>query len=442
MQKLAILMIVAVTTFEFFVKGDHWDRWALLPKVFQYVPELLGLVAALVVVFLGTRNRFQYVKPLYWMIFGALVVTIACGIVVNGVPAGPVFAGFRTYLRAMAWFLLPAAYAFSDAQLRTQLRVLAFVAILQLPFALQQRLTTIGQGKVTGDWTSGTLLLSSIMSIFLISGICIAAAMYVRKRLTRAQFLLLMVLLFIPTTINETKGTLVLLPVGLLVTFLATADPGRKLRGVLVASSLVTVAIALYVPVYDYLVQDRKFAPTLGELLEDPERLERYLWRKEDVGTTGKGGRVDSVLVPMRQLLKDPVHLAFGFGIGNASDSALGRGFVGEHAARFAPFMNTAFARLALEIGILGFGLVLLLMWHVYRDARSLAARSEGLTGAIGGGVAGITVVMVLSILYKDVVTQASLSYLYWYLAGVVAAASMRGTKSGMPRDGAHDDAR
>jgi hypothetical protein len=81
-------------------------------------------------------------------------------------------------------------------------------------------------------------------------------------------------------------------------------------------------------------------------------------------------------------------------------------------------------------------------MWHVYRDARSLAARSEGLTGAIGGGVAGITVVMVLSILYKDVVTQASLSYLYWYLAGVVAAACMRGTKSGMPRDGTHDDAR
>jgi hypothetical protein len=144
------------------------------------------------------------------------------------------------------------------------------------------------------------------------------------------------------------------------------------------------------------------------------------------VGTTGKGGRVDSVLVPMRQLLKDPVHLAFGFGIGNVSDSALGRGFVGEHAARFAPFMNTSFARLALEIGIVGFGLVMLLMWHVYKDARRVAIASGGQMGALGGAMAGTTVVMMLSILYKDTVSQTSLSFLYWYLAGVVAAANMR----------------
>ena len=426
MQRLAILMIVAVTLFEFFVKGDHWGRWAVLPKVFQYVPELLGLVAALVVVFLGTRNRFQFVRPLYWMIFGALIVTIACGIVVNGVPPGPVFAGFRTYLRAMAWFLLPAVYAFSDAQLRTQLRVLAFIAVLQLPLAVQQRLMTIGQGKVTGDWTSGTLLLSSIMSIFLISAMCIAAAMYVSKRLTRVQFVLLMVLMFIPTTINETKGTLILLPVGILITFLATAGPGRRLKGILVASSLLTAAIALYVPVYDYLVQERKYAMTLEEYLENPERLERYLWRKEDVGTTGKGGRVDSVLVPIQQLLKDPVHMAFGFGIGNVSDSALGRAFVGEHASRFAPFLNTAFARLALEIGAIGFGLIVMLMWQVYRDARAVAARSDGVTKGLAGGMAGVAVVFLLSIFYKDIVTQASLSYLYWYLAGVIAATRMR----------------
>jgi hypothetical protein len=442
MQKLAILMIVAVTTFEFFVKGDHWGRWALLPKVFQYAPEFLGLMAAMAVIFLGTRNRFQHVRPQYWLVFGALVISIVCGIIVNSVPAGPIFAGIRLYLRAMAWFLVPAVFAFSDAQLRTQLRVLLLIAVLQLPLAIQQRWTTMGQGKVTGDWTSGTLLISSMLSIFLIGGMCIAAAMYVGRRITRGQFVILMVLLFFPTTINETKGTLVLLPVGVLITFMATAPPGRRLKGILVASGLLTAAVALYVPVYDYLVQDRKYALTLSEYLENPDRLEAYLWRKEDVGTTGKGGRVDSVLVPIRQLLKDPVHLAFGFGIGNASDSALGRGFVGEQYSRFAPFLITAFARLLLEIGLVGFVLVLALFWLIYKDARVVASRSEGMRKSIAGGMAGITVVVVLSTVYKDVIASTPLSFLFWYLAGIVAAARMSPVTPSTPALGASNGTR
>jgi hypothetical protein len=322
------------------------------------------------------------------------------------------------------------------------LRVLLLIAVLQLPLAIQQRWTTMGQGKVTGDWTSGTLLISSMLSIFLIGGMCIAAAMYVGRRITRGQFVILMVLLFFPTTINETKGTLVLLPVGVLITFMATAPPGRRLKGILVASGLLTAAVALYVPVYDYLVQDRKYALTLSEYLENPDRLEAYLWRKEDVGTTGKGGRVDSVLVPIRQLLKDPVHLAFGFGIGNASDSALGRGFVGEQYSRFAPFLITAFARLLLEIGLVGFVLVLALFWLIYKDARVVASRSEGMRKSIAGGMAGITVVVVLSTVYKDVIASTPLSFLFWYLAGIVAAARMSPVTPSTPALGASNGTR
>ena len=109
-------------------------------------------------ILLGTRNRFQFVRPQYWIVFGALVITIICGILVNSVDSGPVFAGIRTYLRAIPWFLVPAVYAFSNEQVAAQLRTLLVVALLQVPFAIQQRMTSIEQGKATGDFTSGTLL--------------------------------------------------------------------------------------------------------------------------------------------------------------------------------------------------------------------------------------------------------------------------------------------
>ena len=41
--------------------------------------------------------------------------------------------------------------------------------------------------------------------------------------------------LLTPTLINETKGTLVFVPIGLIVTFLAAADPRRRIRALLTA---------------------------------------------------------------------------------------------------------------------------------------------------------------------------------------------------------------
>lgn len=423
MQRLVLLMLVTATTLEFLVKGDNWGRFAILPRAFQFVPELLSVAAAVMVVALGSANRFRYVRPQYWLMFGALLMCMIAGVLANAVDAGPIIAGLRNYLRAIPWFFVAAVYAFSSTQISNQLRLLLAIAVLQLPFAVEQRLQT---AHPTGDWTTGTLLISSIMSIYLISCLSVAAAFYVRRRISISQFLLLAVMLFIPATINETKGTLILLPFGLLLAFLATATPGRRLRVVAMACTLVVTAIAVYVPIYNYLVQERQYATSIGEFWNDPERLERYLWKKEEVGTTEKGGRLDAILVPAGELAKDPVRLVFGYGIGNASRSALGRSFSGEYHELFSPFMVNAFARLLLEIGVLGVALVIGLMLMILRDARIVARRSSGTIGALAGGWVGVTGIMLLSLLYKDVTTMVSLSYVFWYGSGIVAASRMR----------------
>jgi hypothetical protein len=212
---------------------------------------------------------------------------------------------------------------------------------------------------------------------------------------------------------------------------MATAAPGRRFKDIALAFSLVAAAAAIYVPVYNYLVQEREYATTIGEFWSDSERLERYVWTKSEVGTTEKGGRLDAILVPARALAEDPVRLAFGYGIGNVSRSTLGQRYSGEYHELFNPFMQNAFARLILEIGVLGLSLVILLMWMILRDAKIVARHDGGLMGALAGGWVAVTAIMLLSILYKDATTLVSLSYLFWYFSGIVTAARMRALLQG-----------
>lgn len=429
MQALTLAMLVIVTTFEFLAHGDKWGRWAFLPGSAAYFAELVGAAAAIYVVFAGTRSNFRFVRPAYWFVFGALLVTVVFGVLVNGVDAGPIFAGTRSYLRAIPWFLVPAVYAYSDRQVQTQLKALLAIALIQIPLAVQQRIATgnsRGIQAATGDWTSGTLEASGALSIFLVICICIAAAFAVRKRLPAWQFALLFALLLFPTLINETKVTIFLLPIGLLVAFLAASAPGRRVRAVLVVSCLFALFLTIFFPVYDYMNSGRRYAVPLTEMLGDPARLERYLWKKESAGTTEEVGRVDSFVVPLAGLSSDPANLIFGYGIGNASDSSIGHAFVGQKFRMFGRFLNTVFARIVLELGLLGVGLVLTLMWLIFQDARTVARRDNDYFGALAAGWTAVTAVMVMSIFYREMIADASLSFLFWYFSGLIAAKRMR----------------
>ena len=424
MQFLTLLMIVVVTTFDFLTDGDQWGRWAILPDRTPLAAELLTAVVLVLVTVAGTRNRFQFVRPAYWLVFGALVLLFAAGIVLNSVEPGPIVAGVRSYLRAMPWFFLPAVFAYSDQQLVAQLRLLLLIAAVQIPLAIQQRIAT--SWGATGDWTSGTLVTSGVLSIFLICCSCIALAFVIRKRIKPVVFAPLFFLLLLPTMINETKATLLLLPIGLVTAFLIASKSEHRARGALALTGLFVVFVLVFVPVYDKMNEQREYATPLKEFFTNPERLERYLSKDQELGTTTEAGRVESVLVPLNSLSSDPARLAFGYGLGNASKSSLGRDFSGHYSRLFEPFLGTAFTRIMLELGALGVLLVLALMLLVFRDSCFVARRVEGLAGTIAAGWAAVTIVMAVSIVYTDVIGFASLSYLFWYFSGLVAAARMR----------------
>jgi len=426
MQFLIISIIVVVTTIGFLTEGNKaMKSLGWLPDSLGFLPEILALVVALLVIILGVRNRFQFVRPGYWITFGALLVGIICGIIANSVEPGPIFAGIRYYLRAIPMFFLPAVFLFSERQVRVQLYVLLGIAVVQLPLAVYQRLLTRAMGEYTGDWSSGTLTISSIMSTYLICCACVVAAFYLRKRLSLGAFLSLTLLLLAPTTVNETKGTIILFPLGLMVVFLMGSKAGTRIKNIVVVIGTLAVFGALFVPIYDHFIADKRPGASVLEFL-DQDRTEHYLLKGSEIGETGQARRGDGVIVPLRSISGDPIHLVFGFGIGNVSHSQLGENFTGRYHAIYAPFLLHQFAKFVLELGLMGTLLVLLLFWLVFRDSFVVAQNSTDAKGMLALGWTGVTAIMTIGIFYKEYAPFDSISFLFWFYAGLIAAERVR----------------
>jgi hypothetical protein len=274
----------------------------------------------------------------------------------------------------------------------------------------------------------GTLMGSGLLSIFLISVTCVLTAMLLRKRIGLGTYILLLLLVLIPTTMNETKATIVLLPIGLLATFLAGSRPGTRIKNMVVASSLVVVCGGLFVTIYDYYASLKPNATGIVDFFMDDKKFTRYVDQDATVGTRNSKqvGRVDAIVTPVREVSRDPSTFVLGFGIGNASFSALGAKFKGEYAVKYRPFTQSAASYMILEIGLFGLALALLIDYLIYRDARALADADRGLYGALGVGWAGVMPVIAIATFYANVIGSIALAYLFWYFSGLVAARRMR----------------
>jgi hypothetical protein len=418
-QSIVIGMITVVMLGEYVVSG------LALPNVFKLVPEILSLVTAFIVVFAGVRDRFQFVAAKYWLVFAFAAFVMLSGIVINQVGTGPTVAGMRMYLRAIPFFFLPAVFQFTDEQIKQQLKVLLVLGFLQVPIAGLQRWIVYSEGRWTGDEVIGTLQISSILSIFLISSVLLLVGLRLRNHIDKSTFLLSGILLLIPTMINETKGTLVLLPIGLLVALSIGVRRGQRIRVAAVALALFVGFGGVFIPVYDFFMRNASFDASIVEFFTDEEKLGKYLAKEgAGVGATDAEsvGRGDAIRISVEYMSREPIRFAFGLGLGSVSNSSLGESFAGPYRHLFQYIATMSFSVFLLEIGSLGVAAVFSLYWLVFWDSIAVARNDEGLHGAFAIGWGGVTVVIVLATVYKSIHVFESLSYLFWYFSGLMSA--------------------
>ena len=421
MQRFVLIAIPILVVSPFLVS------LSLLPEPAKLLPEVLSLIAALCVIVAGVDQRFRFVPVKYWLVFGLMAIWIVCGVLANAVGTGPIVAGARTYLRALPFFFLPAVFNFQDVQIRHQVKLILALSLMQVPLAIAQRYIILSERRYTGDPVFGTLMLSSNLSIYLICVVCVLVGMFIRGRISKPIFIMLFMVLLVPTMINETKATLLLVPLGVLAAFVIGSPPRKRLGVVIVSISLIVSFIAIFIPVYDAMNVYAKHRPPIASLYTEEGRLEELLNKDVELGTTEHPGRFDAVIVPLRYVLRDPVHVVFGLGIGNVSESALGKQFTGEYFQKFVEFSYTSTAVFLLELGVGGAALIFLVYWLIFRDALAVARiDNKGLRGAIAVGWCGVTAVMALASFYKSPHNSEALAYLYWYFSGLVATWRVR----------------
>jgi hypothetical protein len=432
MYYLMYLVIASATCGDFLsTSGLHGDGLGILPSNCKFLCDVLSIVFALYIVVAGTRRRFDLVSSKYWLLFGALSVVLACGIIVNQEAPGPIINGMRYYLRPMPFFFLPAVLKLSDKQIRNLLRFILVISFLQVPVSAYQRYSWESVGATTGDVVMGTLMDSGPETLFLICVICVLAAAMLRGLISKLQFGVTMVILFIPMSINETKVTIFLFPPALLATFLAAAAPGKRTRVLLAGMGSLIVGMMIFIPVYNFFetyhidTQVQRYNPTLGDFLTRPGFLFSYISNDAGAGKDiGHVGRLEAVTVPLQVLSRDPVRFAFGFGMGNASASSLGGSFVGRYFSAYGAFA-TGFDSgvFLLETGIFGFALIMGIHATIFRDALVVAKqRQTDLLSAISIGWVGASIVVITGIFYIGIHGYPGFAYCYWFLSGLIAA--------------------
>ncbi len=417
MHGLVIALLLQIMVVEYLV-----ERRGLLHPYFVLMPEVLSAIVMLVVLVRlmnGTRVALDWRYGAFLLV---LLFTITFGYAVQDVPQGAMLAGVRSYVKFLPFFLLPAVHRFTPRQQQAQLGLLLVLALLQTPLAFYQRFVEFAADMHTGDPVRGTLTTSSGMSLFLLCAIAGVVVAYLRGRLRLVTVLALAAWMFAATTINETKATLLLLPVALLVPALTMPGKRRLLRRLVPIAAVGTLAVTAFVLAYNYLIQYRDYAGPISGYFTDTKELQYYLYTGAANTDQPYIGRFDSIEIALEHIRQDPLKLAFGYGAGNVSES-----FLPEFAGRYSDYYvrfgvgQTQVTQFLWEIGLVGLVAYLFLFYLVTRDSLSLA-RSSDSAAPLGQLWTVAMIVMTFGLIYKSLFSMNDFGYLFWYFSGLVAS--------------------
>ncbi|MBN1239524.1 MAG: hypothetical protein JXB36_13555 [Gammaproteobacteria bacterium] len=415
MNLLVILLFISIFTMGYLV-----HQLQVLSGYWVLVPELLSGVALLIVLARLVGGRKAMLDWRYGVFFAIFVFVLLFGFLAQSTPAGVVVAGLRNYVKFIPFFLLPLVYPFTSRQLKMQMGVLLTLLFLQTPLALYQRFVQFADKMHTGDPVRGTATTSSALTLLMCCGIALIVTLYLRKRIKLPMLLVGIAFLGLPTMLNETKSTLLMMPIAVLAPALFMPSGSRPLKKMIPLVAVGCAALLSYMAVYNTLIQHRDDGKELGSFLTEGH-IEDYLYTGFAEGDGTWIGRFDSIALAMRGISGDPLRVAFGYGAGNVSESAL-PGFDGQYVAYVELYGVdvTQISNFMWEIGIVGLAGYLLLYWFVFRDARRLSKRDDA-AGMLGQAWAVVAVIMGMALFYKSIFAMNEVAYLFWFFSGVVA---------------------
>lgn len=414
-QKFVLTYFVIIFLVRFFT-----NHLGVIGRIVALCIEGLAATCLLLFVMKLAQGGRLLVTTKYVALFAVFFATAMMGAVANDVQPGAVFSGLRNTMLYLPFFLVPLVYRFTQEELYQQFRWLMVLALIQLPIAAYQYITTPFMAK-TLDHVAGTLLISSFLSIFLISCAAVLWSYILGGKLKPLLGGLLIAGVLAPTTINETKGTFLLLPVALMAPSVVKALHQRN-YSLLFTSLLFAVFLGFsFMTAFTVFVGDE-----LANFFLEGEFMD-YLYSEvdentpRDWGVFNEVGRIDAILFALKYISKDIVHLFFGYGIGNVSESfssiTLGQFPDYEHLGPHISTMSTTL----WEQGLIGVGILYLGCLFVMRDAYVVAGSNSQLKELASAWV-GVACVIMFAIPYKNILTADVVGILFWHFTGFIVA--------------------
>ncbi len=410
------------TTFISLFSMDYLaNNLKLIPQKMFLFPEAMAVAAMLIVIIVGfSRKRFN-MAPKYAIFLIWFILSIACGLIINGVDSLVAISGVRIYLKSLPFFLLPFVYQFSEKQIKHQLYLLLILCLVQLPISAYQRFVQYA-GVGTGDVVGGSLGVntSGVLSILLMFAIALLTAMAIKGRIKTILAIPLIFLLFLPTTFNETKVVLLLFPFVLLSPVFFGPDVKNRIRKLILLSVVGTFFLVGFVAVYD-VIQDNKG----GSLVEKIQSgaMFSYMYKDDKLGKFSQYevGRFDAIVYATKKI-HDTGNSIFGVGIGNASPSN-SKKLVGEYYTKWYWMVpeKVMLSRIIWEMGYVGVILFITLLTFVFFDARYLSKKA-GWIGSFALGWVPIVLIVGGSFTYFSIFVTALLSHLFFFYSGYIAS--------------------
>ena len=389
-------------------------------KAVTISPELLSLAVLLCgLAYFGVVKKIVIAPKYLWLLM-SMVLYLLCNVALNSVPAGAIIGGLRRYIKFLPLFFFPLVYEFSDEEILQKLKLILGMTVFQFPVAIAQRFIIHSHLK-TGDVVRGTLSTSGVLSIYLNCAIAVVLAFYLYKRISFISLMALSCILFFPMLINETKSTLLLLPVAIFIPVLFSKVEAGKIKKTILVTGLSTIMLSVFVVAYNHFWGANSGQRGIENFLQD--RATGYLYKEIDPGSDVEAGRIDSIVWAYHELSNDPMKLIFGLGMGNVGPSILSS-FEGKYTKEYATWAMdmTTITYLMWEIGFFGIMLLFLFFFFVFLDSLSLRKSDNVIVAALSTGWTAVVLVMIPSLLYKNLLTQNALGFLFFLLSGYLVS--------------------
>lgn len=422
MNLLIIPFFISLFVSEYFAR-----QLGVIPGYLALLPELFSAVVFLVVFARLLAGKGCALDIRYGIFLGLYLFVLVFGFVLQSMTPGAIVSGLRNYLKFVPFFLLPLFFPPTLRQLKVQLIALVVILAVQTPLAFYQRFVQYAHAMHTGDPVRGMSTSSGILTILMMCAIAAVVSLYLRRKLNFAVMVVTIGILFLPTTINETKSTVFLLPTALFLPALLMPRGSGALRRLAPLAIVGSLGALAFVSMYNQLAQHRGSAYTIQDFFKSG-RFDNYLYTGAAEGEETWIGRFDSMMIAAEHLSQNPADLAFGMGAGNVSKSSL-PGFSGRYSSYYEIYGVgvTQVSAFLWEIGVLGILTYMLFYAFAWRDARYVA-RYGGEFAVVGQAWGTIVVIMALCFGYQTVFWVNETGYLFWLYSGVVAslAASAR----------------